>query len=118
MARKARTKLRLVIDDRTEHLSDEALYCRRWGHKWETKAMSLNRFNELLRLGHQEDNRYCGNGCGSTWRQLWDVSTGQVLENERSYPKNNEYLLKKGSGRLHRNDARVAEFARRHPELV
>ncbi len=82
MARRAR--LGLTVDDRTVHLSQIALYCRRFGHDWQLKATTKRRFNELLDLGQQEDNRYCGNGCGSTWRQLWDLSTGEVLENERT----------------------------------
>lgn len=113
-----RLRLGLKVDERTEFLSDEALFCRRYGHKWTLKAMSRKRFAELIALGQTEDLRYCDNGCGSTWRQLWDVSNGQILENECTYPKGGEYLLPTGSGRLNRDDARVADFARRHPEYV
>src|ERR1700755_3416567 len=111
-------RLGLRVDDRTEHMSDEALYCRRYGHKWALKAITRKRFLELLALGHSEDNRYCEHGCGSSWRQLWDVHTGEVLENERKYPTAGEYLMPSGTGRLHRNEARVAHFARQHSELV
>lgn len=107
-------RLGLQVDDRTGSMSDEALYCRRYGHKWTVKAISRRRFQELIQAGHNEDNRYCENGCGSTWRQLWDVRSGEVLENERDYPRNGEYLLPTGSGRLHRNEARVALFARQY----
>lgn len=117
MARR-RVRLGLTVDDRTNHMSETALFCRRYGHKWTLKAMTKRRFNELLALGQQEDVRYCEHGCESTWRQLWDLSTGQILENDRTYPKNGEYLLPAGSGRLHRNEARVALFAREHPEYV
>lgn len=108
-------RLGLTVDDRTEHLTDEALHCRTFGHKWALKAISRKRFQELITNGHAEYNRYCENGCGSSWRQLWDVHTGEVLENDRQYPKNGEYLLKGGSGRLHRTAARIADFARSYP---
>lgn len=117
MARR-KVRLGLNVDDRTSHLSGEALFCRRYGHKWEVKAMATRRFKELLSNGLQEDNRYCGNGCGSTWRQVWRLDDGQIVENERTYPKNGEYLLPPNSGRLHRNAARIALFAREHPEYV
>lgn len=108
-------RLGLTIDDRTEDLSDAALYCRTHGHLWMLKGIGRKRFQELIADGHAEYNRYCDNGCGSTWRQLWDVYTGEVLENERRYPSGGEYLLKSGSGRLRRTSARVAQFARMHP---
>ncbi len=117
MARR-RISLGLAVDDRTAHMTETALFCRRYGHKWALKATTKRRFNELVARGQQEDHRYCENHCGASWRQLWDLGTGQVLENEREYPKNGEYLLPAGSGRLHRNDARVALFAREHPEFV
>lgn len=108
-------RLGLNVDDRTNHMTDEALHCRTFGHKWTIKATGRKRFTELIADGHAEYNRYCENGCGSTWRQLWDVRTGEVLENDRQYPKNGEYLMRNGSGRLHRTSARVAQFARLYP---
>lgn len=112
----SRTKpLRLVVDDRTGNLTDQALICRTFGHKWGLSGIPRSRFLSLLAKGQGEYNRYCENGCGSTWRQLWDVRTGEVLENERNYPKNGEYLLPSGTGRMHRTSARVANFARQNP---
>lgn len=108
-------RLGLDVDDRTQHMTDEALHCRTFGHKWAMKAISRKRFQQLIAQGHAEYHRYCENGCGSTWRQLWDVRTGEVLENDRSYPKNGEYLMKNGEGRLRRPNARVAQFARSYP---
>lgn len=107
-------RLGLNIDDRTDQLSDEALYCRTFGHLWVQRGIGRKRFQELIVKGHAEYNRYCNNGCGSTWRQLWDVYTGEVLENERKYPRG-DYLLKANSGRLKRTAARVAHFARMNP---
>lgn len=106
--------LKLPVDQRTSDMSDEALYCRRWGHRWEIKAISRKRFLELLALGQQESQRYCSNGCGSTWTELWDVYTGDVLETRRDYPKGRDYLMPTGSGRLNRSQARVAQFAREY----
>lgn len=114
MARR-NNRLNLSVDSRCDALSDEALFCRTHGHKWAVKALSRARFADLIRNGHSEFSRYCEHGCGSTWRQLWDVRTGQVLENERYYPRGGEYLMPLGSGRLHRPEARVAQFARQHP---
>lgn len=107
-------RLGLNIDDRTDGLSDEALYCRTFGHLWVQKGIGRKRFQELIAQGHAEYHRYCDNGCGSTWRQLWDVHTGEVLENDRRYPRG-DYLLKAQSGRLKRSSARIAQFARTYP---
>lgn len=111
-------KFKVTVDARTEHLSDEALICRRYGHRWTLKAMSRRRFQELIKKGQMEDDRYCDNGCGGTWRQLWNVRNGQVIENERHYPSGGAYLLPSGSGRLHRDDARVAQFARDYAAYI
>ena len=114
--RRSRVRLGLTVDDRTEHLSETALACRRFGHDWKLKSTPRRRFLELIKAGHQEDVWYCA--CQSTKRVLWDVSNGEILETERTYPKNGEYLLPSGSGRLHRNAARVALFARQNPEYA
>ncbi len=121
MARRSSTskrRLGLKVDERARNLSEEALFCRRFGHDWKLQAMTKRRFNELIALGQQEDNRYCANGCESTWRQLWDLRTGEVLENERTYPSGGAYLMPPGSGRMDRKEARVALFARQYPEYV
>jgi hypothetical protein len=111
-------RLNLSVDDRTDKLTDEALFCRTLGHKWAVQAITRKRFQELIALGHSEFRRYCEHGCGSTWRQLWDVRTGEVLENDRSYPSGGEYLMPPNSGRLKRSQARVAQFARQHPSYA
>ncbi len=113
-----RRRLGLDIDERTRYLTDEALHCRRFGHAWKLRAVTKRRFQELIAAKQQEDDRYCANGCGSTWRQLWDLRTGEVLENVRSYPSNGAYLMPPNSGRLNRNASRVALFARQHPEFA
>lgn len=113
-----RLKIAINVDDRTNALTDEALICRTFGHKWERRSASRRRTLELLETGLVEYNRYCGNGCGGTWRQVWSIDQRAMVENDRQYPKNGEYLLPKGSGRLHRGDAFVANFAREFAEFV
>lgn len=110
--------LKLAVDERTGEMSDQALMCRSLGHSWQLRAMSRTRFSELIKLGLTENFRYCANGCGSTWRQVWDVSTGEVVEQEREYPKGLEYKMPHGQGRLHRTKARVAAFARQYPGIA
>jgi hypothetical protein len=113
-----RNKYSITIDDRTDELSDRALYCRTFGHKWELKAQSRKRFNQMWAEGLVEYSRYCEHGCGSTWRQVWDVRSKQIVENDRRYPSRGEYLLPSGSGRLARGEAWAAHFARSNPGLV
>lgn len=113
-----RFKVELDIDDRTNVMSDQTLICRTFGHKWERRAISRARTVEMLHMGCREFERYCEHGCGSTWRQVWSFREGRMIENERRYPKNGEYLMPKGSGRLERNAAQMAQFARENPELV
>lgn len=113
-----RRKLRVQYDDRANNLSDEALTCRSLGHKWEIKAQSGRRFHELYAQGLVEYERFCGHGCGSTWRQVWDLRRKEMVENERSYPKGGEYLMPTGTGRMARGEAVVAAFARQHPSFA
>lgn len=99
-------------DERTDTMTAQALMCRAAGHVWVLQAMSRKRYRDLINEGCMEWNRHCDNGCGATWRQLFNIRNGQIIENERRYPTNGTYLLKPGTGRLHRNEARVAHFAR------
>ena len=103
----ARRKLRInfEIDERTDTLSDAALLCRSIGHLWVQRSQSTRRFREMARLGLMEYDRVCDNGCGSTWRQVWDISQRRVVEDERRYPPKGEYLLPPQTGRLPRGEA-------------
>lgn len=112
-----RFKVSLNIDDRTNEMTDEAVVCRAWGHKWERRAASRKRTMELLDRGLVEYVRYCEHGCGCTWRQVFNLN-GHCVENDRQYPKGSEYLMKPGSGRMRRQDAFPAMFARENPQLV
>jgi hypothetical protein len=111
-------RLNLTVDDRTDGMSDEALVCRSFGHRWTLRAISRSRFQELISQGLTEYVRYCENGCGSTWRQVWDVRSGDVVENDRRYPSRGEYLAPVGQGRVRRPQARIASFARQYPGYV
>jgi hypothetical protein len=113
-----RFKIALDLDERTSALSDAALVCRTFGHKWERRALSRSRVTELLKVGCAEYYRYCEHGCGSTWRQVWSFRERMMVENERTYPKNGEYLLPSGTGRLDRAAAREAQFVREYTDLL
>lgn len=113
-----RFKVDLNYDDRTNNMTDEALICRTFGHKWERRAASRRRTVELLEQGLVEYFRFCEHGCGSTWRQVWDLKRKEIVENDRRYPKNGEYMVPPGSGRLRRGDAFAANFSREFAEFV
>ena len=100
------------MDERTDEMSEAALLCRAVGHTWMMRGMTRRRYRELIAEGLWEFDRYCENGCGSTWRVLFRARDGEILENERRYPTGGSYLMKPGSGRLHRNSARAAHVAR------
>ncbi len=119
MPRARRFTLDLKVDDRTSHMSNQALVCRSRGHLWEEEvSITRRRFLQLVREGLDEKRFRCGHRCGAQWRQLYRIRSGELIEDERTYPTGGEYLMPKGSGRLARSDARVAAFAREHPELV
>jgi hypothetical protein len=108
----AKLNLNLEVDERTDALTNEALFCRTFGHKWELRAKSRSRTLEALQQGVVEYDRFCGNNCGCTWRQVWSIRERMIVENERSYPKNGAYLMKSGNGRLNRTEAWAAQFTR------
>lgn len=117
--RKPRSKAPAVeLDDRTSAMSDEALLCRTFGHKWERRSSGRAHALELIKSGLVEYYRYCDHGCGSTWRQVWDIRRKEIVETQRSYPKNGEYLVPTGRGRLPRGEAFLANFVRENPGLI
>lgn len=117
MARTRRKALSfdLDVDERTSEMSDQALYCRSRGHKWEDRGITRKRYAELLADGLMEDNMYCDSGCGSTWIVTWSLRTGEVLESKRDYAKGGDYRMPPGQGRLPRGRARIARAARLIP---
>ncbi len=111
-----RTKLALTTDERTESISDESLTCRENGHDWKVKPYSEATLRMWLRNGVIEKDRWCGNGCGSTWTEHIETKNFTVILTKRNYSK--DYLLKPGSGRLPRNEARKAGFVRSWPQFA
>lgn len=105
-------KIAIDVDPRTGTLTENALLCRALGHKWERKSSSRMQTIKLLNEGLYEVDRYCGNGCGCTWRQVWSIKERIVVETERVYPPKGDYLLPAGSGRLRRGDAMAANVVR------
>ncbi len=114
----ARRKVDVLVDDRTESMTEQALMCRSTGHSWQLRAQTRKRHHTMAAQGLMEFDRYCGNGCGSTWRQVWHVRERIMVENERKYPTGRDYLMKPGSGRMSRADAVPSLFARLNPEYV
>lgn len=102
----------LDVDASTDGMSDEALLCRARGHRWEDRAMTRKRYNELLLDGLMIDAMYCAHGCGCTWEITWSIRDGEVITAKRDYPKDKSYQMPKGMGRLSRKKARVARVAR------
>lgn len=115
MAARNRLRLRLTPDDRTDNISDESLFCREYGHKWGVKPYSEATLRQWLKNGVIENSRWCENGCGSEWTEIVETTNFTVVERKRSYSK--DYLLKKGDGRLPRNEARKAAFVRNWPQF-
>lgn len=111
-----RIRLGLTPDERADLISDEALYCRSYGHRWMVKPMSEARLRETLRNGIIENDRFCDNGCGSEWFELLDASTFETVQTKRHYSAN--YLLKPNSGRLPRTEARKSRFVRQFPQFA
>ncbi len=118
MATKRKFNIALDVDDRTTHMTEAALFCRSTGHLWQTRSASRAHTLSLLRQGLREFDRFCANGCGATWRQIWDLRARIIVENERRYPSGGDYLMPTGSGRLNRVDAIIAQTARQYADLV
>lgn len=111
-----RLKLGLQIDSRTDDVTDEALFCRAYGHRWYVKPMSETRLRETLRHGLIESDRYCENGCGSEWLEIIDAKTFETVQSRRRYADG--YLMKANSGRLPRPEAKKSRFARQFPQFA
>ncbi len=109
----ARRTINLPVDERTDALSDEALYCRSKGHHWQELAMSRKRFRELLAQGCTEERSVCANGCGWTREAMYDLN-GFLISEKRKYVGEEPYAMPVGTGRLSRAAARVARFSRRY----
>lgn len=112
-ARRRKLVAELEVDEATANMSDEALKCRKRGHKWEERGMTRKHYQELISQGLMEDALYCDNACGWTWTITYNLRTGRVLSSVRTPPQNkSSYFMPAGRGRLSRDAARVASAAR------
>jgi hypothetical protein len=114
MARKYRIG---PLDERTNNISDEGLVCRAYGHRWIRVPQPHDAVLKLARKGLAEAVRVCENGCGSQWLETYSLHSFETVESKRHYG-DRSYLLPHGTGRLHRQEARKAEFGRMYPALV
>lgn len=114
----ARRRINVLVDDRTSTMTEQALICRSTGHSWQLRAQTRKQHHTLTAQGLMEFDRFCGNGCGSTWRQVWNVRERIMVENDRRYPPGGDYRMPARTGRLARADAIPSLFARLNPEYV
>lgn len=99
------------IDDRTDEMTNNALTCRSFGHRWVMHPTDRTRFLGLLEAGYKEIVVTCANGCGLSLTTVYNRSTGEVVQQVRRYA-DSSYFVPKGTGRMHRSDARVALWVR------
>lgn len=109
-------RFKLVVDDRTDSMSLEALMCRSMNHPWQRVPLSPSRKAELRKLGQTESHWICLR-CQSRRTDLFELPTFETLSSKIEY--SDDYLVKeKGTGRLPRREARLAMFVRDDPALV
>ncbi len=107
----ARQRLDLGLDDRIGDMSDDAIYCRTYGHTNMPRPSGRARRAELRQQGLAESGLVC-QVCGRDRTDLIDLSTWEVVSSSTTYPEG--YLIKGGQGRLPRAAARKAMFVRRN----
>lgn len=102
--------LGIEVDERTREMSFQALICRGRGHRWEDVALPRSTTLDNLQNGIMEYRKQCK--CGQKIREVWSIRQRARIHLKREYPKNNEYLVPKGSGRLRKGDAWAAGLVR------
>lgn len=105
----ARRRIVIVVDPRTADLSLEALVCRSMNHPWDRQPVAAARKAQLLARGQTETRWHCGR-CGATRTDLYSLPDFDTLSSRIEYPEG--YLIKRGSGRLAKVEARRALFDR------
>ncbi len=108
-------KLRVVLDDRTEKLTDGMLECRAFRHAFKRLPPSPDRFAELLKAGYKEVVERCVGGCGTTLTRVFDRRSGSLVEERREYDR--DYRMPKASGRMSKDEARKALWVREDAQL-
>ncbi len=111
MPRKTR-RFSVEIDERTEHMSLEALRCRTFGHAWIERTVAHARRMSLAKLGQVEEILGCER-CGGTWETIYALPDFTRVSTKRTYADPGTYLVPPRSGRLRRHEARKALYCRR-----
>ena len=109
-------KIRVTLDERTDKLTDGMLECRGFQHDFRRMPPDPARFAELVRQGYKEVVERCAAGCGTTKTRVFSRATGALVENPK-YDHDPDYRMPKGTGRMSKDDARMALFAREDKEL-
>jgi hypothetical protein len=114
----ARRKSRVLLDDRTEAMSEAALRCRADGHPWTRVLDPIEVVRKLKRQGVIE-KRYVCPICTSTKTITLNAYNLQRVGEPAIKYKDPTYLIKNndGRGRLLRADAEAAELVRAYPGL-
>jgi hypothetical protein len=102
--------LDLPVDERTKEMSNQALICRRGGHRWVDQALPRRQTLENLKNGIMEYRKACK--CGYSISETWSIRERMRVESKARYPKGGEYLMPPGSGRLSRAEAFAASVVR------
>ncbi len=108
-------KIRVQLDERTEKLTDGMLECRGFRHDFRKLPPNPARFAELLRQGYKEVVERCAGGCGTTLTRVFDRKSGAKIEEYRQYDP--DFKMPKGTGRMSKDEARKALWAREDKEL-
>lgn len=109
----------VVLDDRTEEMSAEALACRADGHTWQKVPVSVQRMRVTIRETGTVEKQWLCLCCGSEKTALFDAGTLEPIGHSYIEYKDKSYLIKnnEGRGRLARHEAIKADFTRQFPTL-
>lgn len=118
MATRRPRKFTVALDERTEGMTDAALECRTYNHKWDRVPQSPTVRRKLLAEGVAETRRVCSR-CGARKTEVFDIYDGlATLSVKIEYPEG--YLLDsryKGTGRLPRHEAKKATVLAEYTEI-
>ncbi len=115
MAAGSNRRPRVVIDGRTENLSDQYLDCR-GRHAWVKIPPTQSYRKKLLaQQGLIEIVKRCE--CGVIWTQRYDTDSWDRIYNNLDYKGAEGYLAPKGTGRIAKIEVLKAQIVRENPEL-
>lgn len=115
----ARRRTAIVLDDRTQTMSDAALICRADGHVWQRVPVSQQRLRKIISESGVVEKRWVCLCCGAEKCALFDASTLEPHGHSVIDYRDETYLLKNnsGQGRLPRREAAKADLTRSYPGL-